>query len=195
MYGMIHKGCRFAVTKTFGEGVWNKSLALTGLSEEHFISSAHYDDIMTYSLIEAVSIECNMSVANVLRVAGRHWVEYGINTGYGSIYALMGQSLIEFIENLDRMHESLKRTLPKAVLPSFQLISAKPDRLEVIYRSERGGFEEFVHGVLEGVTEYFKVKMSIDYKVTDNGTYYTLKDVVSSMPSQAESIVPLKVAV
>ena len=195
MYGMIHKGSRYAVIKIFGEAAWSKSLALSGLSEEHFISAAHYDDIMTYSLIEAISIECKITINEVLKAAGRHWIEYGMKAGYGSIHALTGRTLIEFIENLDRMHESLKRTLPKAVLPTFQLISAEPDRIEVIYRSERDGFDTFVCGVLEGVTEYFNVQMDIDYKVTGTGTHFTLKRVENSISLQEMPLNTLKVAV
>ena len=160
---MIHKGARHAVIKIFGKEAWETSLSISGLSEEHLISAAHYDDVMTYSLIEAISLQCNMTLNEVLRAAG-----------YGEIIALTGRNLVEFIENLDRMHESLNRTLPKAVLPSFQLISATPNRLEVIYKSQRDGLEELVLGIFEGVLEYFDEQMEIGYKVTEKGTYFTL---------------------
>lgn len=187
MYGMIHKGARYAVIKTFGEDVWRKSLSISGLSEEHFISAVHYDDVMTYSLVEAISIECNITINEVLRAAGRYWIEYGAQAGYSSIIGLTGRSLPEFLENLDRMHESLKRTLPNAVLPSFQLISVESDRLDVIYRSQRDGFEEFVFGILEGVIEYFGKEMTIHYVIKENGTHFTLKYVEAHDFKQKES--------
>lgn len=195
MYGMIHKGARHAVIKVFGEEAWEKSLSVSGLSEEHLISAAHYDDVMTYSLIEAISLQCNMTLNEVLRAAGRHWVEYTIAAGYGDIIALTGRNLVEFIENLDRMHESLNRTLPKAVLPSFQLISATPNRLEVIYKSQRDGLEELVLGIFEGVLEYFDEQMEIGYTVTEEETYFTLIRVQCPVASHGKAKPILDMAV
>lgn len=175
MYGMIHKGARYAVIKIYGEPVWERALSTSQLTEAHFISAAHYDDVATYSLVEAISLECNITIKEVLHAAGRYWIEYATQTGYESILNLTGRTLPEFLGNLDRMHASLKRTLPEAVLPSFELVSSTPDKLEVIYRSHRDGFEPFVSGILEGVLEHFNEPMKMSYKVKESGTRFILK--------------------
>ena len=183
MYGMIHKGARHAVIKTVGEEIWQKCLSTSQLSEEHFISAVHYSDVATYSLVEAISIECRLTIKQVLHSAGRYWIEYAAQAGYGNIIRLTGRTLPEFIINLDRMHASLKRTLTNAVLPSFELISADTDRLEIIYRSQRDGFEPFVAGIFVGVLEHFGEKMEIKYEITDDGTRFTLLSEKAVMPA------------
>ncbi len=179
MYGMIHRGCQHAVLKLYGTEVWLKCLKHSGLKEEHFISAAYHTDEITLKLITAISEECNLSIKDVLRAAGRHWIEYTKQAGYESILTLTGKTLPDFLENLDRMHESLNRTLPEAILPSFQLVSVETDRLKVIYRSAREGFEELVFGIMEGVIEHFEAQMTLEYEIKADGTYFTLERAVT----------------
>lgn len=195
MYGMIHKGARHAVMNIFGEETWQKCLSTSQLTEEHFISAVHYSDVATYSLVEAISIECRLTIKEVLQSAGRYWIEYATQAGYGNIIRLTGRTLPEFITNLDRMHASLKRTLPDAVLPSFELISADSDRLEIIYRSPRDGFEPFVAGIFVGVLEHFDEQMKIDYEIKEKGTRFTLLREQVAMPAVNKSRDTIQMAI
>ena len=71
--------------------------------------------------------------------------------------AMAGDDLVTFLGNLDRMHASVKASMPGAVLPTFYLMTSDVSHLTVSYRSPRSGLEPFVRGLLEGLLDHFHV--------------------------------------
>lgn len=90
-----------------------------------------------------------------LRVFGRYWVRFAAKGSFKSIMDLTGDDIVQFVENLDRMHRAVVRTLPNAKMPSFKLIEENEGCLRILYRSERAGLDTFVVGLFEGLLDHF----------------------------------------
>lgn len=155
MYGMIHQAARQMVHAVADEATWSKILATSGLHEEHFISAQTYDDEVTLTLIGAIQDVTGMPIEELLSAFGRYWIEFAASTSYGSVLEMAGSDLDSLLENLDRMHTSIKSTMPDAEMPSFYVSRVEGRDIYVEYRSSRSGFEAFVKGLLEGLLDRF----------------------------------------
>jgi len=155
MYGMIHKAAKQLATAKIGAAAWAELEAKCGLSSEHFISGQHYADEITFRLIDEIAARLGTPVDNVLHDFGRYWVKFAEESAYAPVLDMGGDDLETFLANLDRMHASIKVTLPEAITPRFKLASVSPDRIAVHYSSPRKGLEPFVAGLLDGLLERF----------------------------------------
>lgn len=180
MYGIIHKAVRSYVLKTAGPKVWDQIVDRCDLGDEHTLSSVYFDDSVTVEMVVASASILGVSVDKAFELVGEYWTEFAIETGYKSLFDMAGDSLPEFLSNLDRMHSSLKISLTQAVMPSFNLTHADDDGFEVIYRSQREGLETFVVGLLRGVAAYYGETLDISYEPAASGIRFTLIRKVSS---------------
>jgi hypothetical protein len=155
MYGMIHKAARELTISKIGEAAWAKLAADCEVGSEHFISGQHYSDDITFRLIGAIAEKLNVTVDELLVSFGRYWIKFAAQGAYAPALDMAGDDLETFLMNLDRMHSSIKATMPEAVLPSFSVSSSGEDSIDVAYRSPRKGLEPFVTGLLEGLLDRF----------------------------------------
>lgn len=186
MYGIIHKAVRGFVLKNSGPDIWAQIVDRCNLGDEHTLSSVYFDDSVTVELVVASASTLGVSVDKAFELVGEYWTEFAIGAGYKSLFDMAGESLPEFLSNLDRMHNSLKITLTEAVMPSFNLTRADDDGFEVIYQSQRDGLEPFVVGLLRGVAGYYGETLDITHEPLGSGTRFTLvRKTASQRPELA----------
>lgn len=155
MYGMIHKAARAFVLARSGAETWNDVLLTCQLNDEHFISGQHYGDDVTVGLLAEIAKATDMEVGDLLFDFGQYWIQFTGASSYSAVMDMAGDDLVTFLENLDAMHRSIKATMPEAVMPTFAVIRHSPEQIELLYRSERSGLEDFVRGLLSGLLERF----------------------------------------
>ena len=172
MYGLIHKAARFYVLSNHGETVWDKIADKVGLENRHFLSALHFDDSVTMALIDGIADVLCVSVDEALRLVGKSFPTFTLNEGYGRVFDMAGADLSEFIQNLDRMHSSLKISLRKALMPSFTFMSDRGNSIFVLYQSPRGGLDAFVQGILEGMAEHYGESAKVVFRPTGRGTVF-----------------------
>jgi hypothetical protein len=155
MYGMIHQAARKMAIESMGEARWRDILAEIGFDEEHFISGRHYDDATTFALVGAVSKASGMAMDPLLEAFGRYWIGFAGASSYGRMLDVAGETFEELIESLDRMHASIKSTMPEASMPGFEVLESNGAAMELRYSSERTGLNSFVVGLLKGLLDRF----------------------------------------
>jgi hypothetical protein len=177
MYGMIHQAAREMAVALIGRAEWDVFAEREGLGDHQFIGMAYYPDADTQRLVQVISDRLGLSTDEALFAFGRFWVEFAGNSSYARMLTLAGNDLEGFLDNLDRMHASIKSNMPRASMPSFQLVSRGPDALRILYRSERPGLARFVHGILTAVAERFGEHVRIDWAPSDDGVLFELTRV------------------
>jgi hypothetical protein len=183
MYGIIHKAMQSFVVKTRGPETWSRIAAACGFEDQHTLSSVHFEDKHTIALGQAAANELGVSLGEVLYPVGVYWTEFAKAEGYGALFDMAGDTLPEFLSNLNRMHGSLKITLTEAVMPSFKLLKESPGRYEVFYSSPRKNMEPFVKGLLEGLAgTHFREPADVTYEMQDGGALFTLVSKVRELP-------------
>jgi hypothetical protein len=158
MYGMIHRGLRQMVIDTRGEASWARLAARAGVGPQHLLTGAPYDDALTMAVVGACREDLDLDVDAVLETFGEYWVDYAASGPYARLMGMAGGDLPTFIENLDRLHQSVQSVLADARLPRFSVVRQRPGEIAVAYDSDRGGLEPFVKGLLKGLIARFGLR-------------------------------------
>jgi hypothetical protein len=176
MYGMIHRAARQMVLDQLGESGWAEVLSKTGLEDDAFISARVYDDATTLNLLSAISVRMNQQVPDLLRQFGRYWVNFAGASHYGPFLQMAGDDLVTVLGNLDRMHASIRVSLPEAVLPEFEFLSSDGSEITILYRSRREGLDTFVEGLLSGLMDRFNTLGVVEQAgTTDRGRLFRIR--------------------
>lgn len=168
MYGMIHCAVRDMIIVHRGYEEWEEVEREAEITPADQITLKVYDDAVTMHIINAAAARLGVDVPDCLLMLGRHWIKYSARGTFKSVMEFTGGDIVTFLENLDQMHRAVKRTMPSAQMPSFEVIEEEELAFKVRYRSEREGLGTFVSGLLEGLLDYFH--LDGDVKLVDQGS-------------------------
>lgn len=161
MYGLVNLGVRDMVVDAGGEELWTQVRTKAGILDDDFQSMQSYDDSVTMSLVNAASETLSTPADVLLRGFGYHWIGYTSREGYGPLLDVTGASLVEFLNNLDRMHARIAISMPELHPPVFSCRQLDHDVLEIEYTSTREGLAPMVIGLLEGLAERFNERVVV----------------------------------
>ena len=162
MYGVVNRSLKELVITHHGEERWQRVLALSNVPGDSFLSMQSYDDQVTYDLAQAVAQELAIPVDDALRAFGVHWVEHTMAHHYDALARAAGSSLLQFLENLNALHDRISSTFLEYRPPRFDIRHLSSQRVEVLYSSERVGLTPFVEGLLEGLSKRFNEPIHIE---------------------------------
>ena len=174
MYGMIHQAARDMAVAHLGEAEWEALATSHGLSGHHFIGVDYYSDADTRALVKLIARRLALPIDQALFEFGRFWIAFAGASAYGRALRMAGDDLESFIENLDRMHASIKSNMPLASLPSFRILESDQRTIHVLYVSAREGLAPFVHGILSAVAERFGETVIIDSTFHAHGVVFEI---------------------
>jgi Haem-NO-binding len=161
MYGLVNKAIQGFVTSQFGAEAWDKVRREAGFEGISFVSMNPYPDDISYKLVGAGSKLLGIPAEQVLEAFGMYWITFTAKEGYGPMLAMMGNTLPEFLSNLDPMHERLRLTFPALKPPRITVTEVTANSLRLHYYSERSGLTSFVVGLLKGLAETKKTTVQI----------------------------------
>ncbi|MFT7246656.1 MAG: hypothetical protein ACI82A_004035 [Candidatus Azotimanducaceae bacterium] len=193
MYGLIHNALHQMVTEKFGREQWQKVMELTGTPDDAFTSTRSYDDVVTLSLVAAVSDVLELPVDDCLDQFGQYWLAEFAPQSYDMLLSAAGGSLFEFLENLNALHDRISTTFVGYGPPTFKLRRLSDNHAKVLYRSGRSGLVPFVLGLIKGMQVRFNVVITIGEVIIDStgeGDSATIDILVA--PQEALKAAPLE---
>ena len=161
MYGLVNKAVEDLVRSRFGDDTWDKIKQQAGVEDEIFISMDAYPDDVTYRMVGAASDVLGISAAQVLEAFGEYWVVYTAREGYGDTLKMFGDTLPDFLLNLDTMHAHVATVFPDLKPPSFRCSDMTADGMRLHYYSTRVGLAPMVIGLLRGLGVMFNLDLRI----------------------------------
>lgn len=161
MFGLVNKGLEDMVCYQYGEEAWEEIKSIAEVEIEAFISMDAYPDDITYRLVDATSAVIKIPATEVLEAFGRYWILFTAIEGYGALVNMAGDSLPEFLQNLDNLHARVGLSFPKLQPPSFLCSDLEAESMKLHYYSERPGLTPMVVGMLKGLGEKFDVEVNI----------------------------------
>jgi hypothetical protein len=163
MYGLINNAMQDMVVTRFGEDQWQAIHRHSGVGEERFLSMRSYDDATTYELVAAASDILSTPVDDCLEMFGQWWVAEVATKSFAPLMETTGRSTIDFLNNLNLLHDRIASTFTNYVPPEFQVedIDATNGRYRVHYRSRRDGLTAFVVGLIRGLATHFRDRLEI----------------------------------
>ena len=171
MYGIVNKSIQDLVVFNFGIEKWNAIREKSGIEQDFFISNEPYDDDVTWQLANAVSVEMNMSLSDVLITFGEWWVLKTTKEKYAGLIESGGSNLREFILNLPVFHNRIMLIYPKLSPPEFKVTDVANNSMNLHYLSSREGFQEFVRGLIQGLSKMFNENINLELIQSRNDGY------------------------
>ncbi len=162
MYGLVNKAIEGLVKKEFGEDKWLEIKEKAHFKDHGFISMKPYPDSLTYSLVGTACEVLNMNSKDLLEAFGEHWLLYTSQEGYGEMMNSAGNSLPEFLNNLNMMHFRLGQIMPEMIMPKFEVSELQESSLLLHYKSERDGLTDMVTGIIRGLGKRFECNCKIE---------------------------------
>lgn len=161
MYGMVNKAVYDMVHAHFGADAWNAISKRAGIEDVTFLSMRQYPDEITYRLVGAASQELKLTPEQVLEAFGEYWVSFTAREGYGELLKMQGQTLLEFLSNLDTMHARVGLSFPHLRPPSFHLTDQTERSVKLHYNSSRQGLAHLVVGLLRGLGKMLSTPVQV----------------------------------
>ncbi len=162
MYGIVNKAVEELITQNFGAEKWEAVRTRAGIDVDFFISTEPYDDDITYKLAIAASEELHMDIGKVMVALGEYWVLQVGKKKYGGLMEAGGNNLRDFLHNLPQFHSRIMLLYPKLTPPEFRISDSKENSLDVHYFSKRQGLQEFVRGLLQGLSKLYQTETTIE---------------------------------
>ena len=131
-----------------------------------------YEDAVTYNLVGKAVEVLGVPAETILMTFGKYWVSDIATKHYAVLMARTGGDFVDFVSNLDHMHQRIRVTFPDYQPPSFRVKQLGPGVLQVDYYSHRPGLLPFVEGLFTGLGTHFAVQVSFEH----------IDDAVHSLP-------------
>jgi len=160
MYGLINNSLKSMIIEQFGEEQWQQVLSASGVPDDSFLTMRSYDDKITYALAGAASEVLGAPVDACLEMFGQYWVLETASKSYGMLLDAAGQDMLEFLGNMNALHDRITSTFLSYVPPEF-FVESKDDHYLIHYVSKREGLTPFVVGLLKGLATRFDCELTI----------------------------------
>lgn len=127
MHGLIHVVLKHFITSSFGEEKWRAILSEAGLTDQEptILSLQAHDDATTVKVVSTAASVLDITVEDALRAYGAFFAENAFQGGHLRMLRSMGDSLTEFMRNLNHMHMVLERDMRTAIFPYFKVTSSE----------------------------------------------------------------------
>ena len=159
------KGVVFTEFLEMVEDQFSPALADKIVDESNLPSGGAYTAVGTYdhaeivTLVHKLSGETNLGVGALLHSFGKHLFSR-FAEGY-PVFFEGKQDAFQFLQSVeDNIHVEVKKLYPDAELPSVIASLENPNRLKIVYRSDRE-MGDLAHGLIEGCVSHFSEPMDI----------------------------------
>lgn len=183
MYGLVNKAVEQLVKTNFGEDTWLK-IAQRANVDPSFIMMKSYPDQVTFDLVAAASEILDTPAEQILEAFGEHWIQFTVDEGYGKTMSLYGDSVSEFLQNMDSLHAQIRLSFPELRPPSITCESLPNGQLVVSYISERVGLAPMLVGLVRGLGKRFSTPVELAYLPADTQTASVEKFLVTFTQQQ-----------
>lgn len=161
MYGLINRAIQEMVCEHHGSDAWEAIKAKADIEESRFLILHSYPDDLTHRLVKAASDVLGLTGGEIMQAFGRYWVEYTGKAGYQELLEMAGDTLPDFLNNLDELHSRVGIQFPELKPPEFDCEQLDDTTIELNYESSRQGLAPMVVGLVEGLGERFQQQVEV----------------------------------
>jgi hypothetical protein len=163
MYGLVNRAIQQMVTTHHGEDVWQRIKSRADLQDLDFFSTYQaYPDDVTHRLVAAATQELGLSGDQIMQAFGEYWITYTASEGYDQLLDSTGETLPDFLDQLDNLHARAAVAFPDLQPPSFRCEHSADASMQLEYRSKRRGLAPMVTGLLHGLGKRFQTPVEVD---------------------------------
>lgn len=163
MYGMVNNAIKHLILDEHGQDTWSQVFEGSALSSDDFYQMEQYEDADSVALVVSASNILEVSPAAFLEALGVYWITYAMNSDYGDLLEMAGESLPEILDNLDSMHTRVGDSFEALQPPSFWCTDLEENSLHLHYASDRDGLSPMVVGLIKGLGLLFDLECEVTH--------------------------------
>ncbi|WP_259725184.1 heme NO-binding domain-containing protein [Synechococcus sp. CS-1332] len=134
-------------------------------------------------------------VIRIMQAFSEYWLTYTAAEGYEQLLESTGETLPEFLDQLDDLHARAAVAFPELQPPSFRCEHRADQFIALDYRSKRQGLSLMATGLLLGLDPRFRLSLTVDQIASrEHGEAQDLPHVCLSLPADVPVGHPVSVA-
>jgi hypothetical protein len=134
-----------------------------------YTSVGSYDHNEMVTMVVKLSEKTGIAIPDLLHTFGEYLA--GRFAVLFPVFFESAGNVFNFMKSLDQhIHVEVKKLYPDADLPKFDFDDSDPDRLVMIYRSERG-FAELALGLMNGAISHYGENITVEKENIDGDTH------------------------
>jgi len=145
MYGLVNRAIQQMVCTQHGEDVWQRVKDRAELKDlDFFLTYQAYTDDEALRLVSAATVELGLSADQIMQAFGEYWITYTAAEGCEQLLESTGETVPEFLYQLDDLHARDALVFPEPPPPSFRCEHRADRSITLEYRSKRKGLAPMV---------------------------------------------------
>lgn len=168
MMGMVFTEFLELVESQFSPEVADRIItAASGATNGAYTAVGKYDHAEMVRLAQALSVETQVPVEELLRVFGLH-LATRFSQLYGAFFASQA-TLFDFLESVDsKIHVEVHKLYPAAELPSIESQERTADSQTLVYRSRRH-MHDLALGLIQGAAQHYGQPVDVEHAALPDG--------------------------
>ncbi|CAH8459731.1 unnamed protein product [Schistosoma rodhaini] len=179
MYGLLFEILRNYVDMTFGPSTWEAAVQIVNGQQLEIQTNKNYSTRLLTRIISTLCEFIGLPEEDIYYEFGIKSVDYLSDNGFQSSLQVLGKNYIDFLHNINELHEYLHYSYPKIKAPNIQVTSINHNVITLIYSSIREEFAHYLRSQLIYIAKlYFQLDVSaklVDKKKQAATYIYTFK--------------------
>lgn len=179
MYGILFEILRNYVDETFGPSTWEAAVQIVNGQQLEIQTNRNYSTRLLTRIISTLCEFIGLPEEDIYYEFGIKSVDYLSNNGFQSLLQVLGKNYIDFLHNVNEMHEYLHYSYPKIKPPNIKVTSINHNVITLVYSSVREEFAHYLRSQLIYIAKlYFQLDVSaklVDKKKQAASHIYTFK--------------------
>ncbi|CAH8460578.1 unnamed protein product [Schistosoma mattheei] len=179
MYGILFEILRNYVDETFGPSTWEAAVQIVNGQQLEIQTNRNYSTRLLTRIISTLCEFIGLPEEDIYYEFGIKSVDYLSNNGFQSLLQVLGKNYIDFLHNINEMHEYLHYSYPKIKPPNIKVTSINHNVITLVYSSVREEFAHYLRSQLIYIAKlYFQLDVSaklVDKRKQAASHIYTFK--------------------
>lgn len=142
-------------TERYGEELWFEVMWSAGMRKDDSLKGQAYPDILTYRLVDLISVATKDPTALILLEFGRYQVKEILHRKYGSIRVFPDGHLSSILRQLPTYHTVLSLLSPAMRMPTYLIKTISEERIDVYYKGDHLEDGPYIEGLLHGIIDLY----------------------------------------
>lgn len=169
MHGLINRAIQSFVRDSYGRDRWIEVTHLAELGFSDFEAMLHYDDVLTWTTLDAVAQMLGVPRETVLEDIGTYLVSHPNVEALRRLLRFGGVSFVEFLHSLDELPDRARLAVDDLILPRMELREFGLNAYSLTCESGREGFAHVMMGVLRTLADDYGALVFLEYQGISEG--------------------------
>lgn len=164
MHGLINWSIQCFVRDTYGDSAWSGALATADIEFTNFEALMHYEDALTYQVVDAACVQIGKPQDAFLEDLGTYLCTHPKLEAVRRLLRFGGETFPEFLCSLDDLADRTHLAVPDLEMPRLSLRSTSPGNVSLRCTSKYPFFGHVMVGILRAMADDYGMLVLLEYQ-------------------------------